>query len=553
MRKDRIMNKSTFRLLSLLLCLLLVLPMLFACGDEGEDWDNDDDEEEVRTKKDDDEDEDDSPSDTKQNSGWGNLFGTTAADTYDTPTTSTDVVSDSYDQGNDNDIDKKPTVSTYDGLEFWILSAGQVAYQDFGYNSDESEILARGQYDRQKKVEEQYEIVISFEIAEDKNSSKAGPGFQKFQKAALAMNLDYHLGIIGGYDVSNLAQQNYLYDLNSLEYIDTSNPWWDQNANDDLTINGMLFFTNGSLTAACSESTYVMYVNEEIASSCLGGVDLYQLVRDGKWTVDKLREYARMYTEDDNGDDIMNGEDKYGLYVWDDALVGMLEAAGTKVATVGDDNKISLTLYNDNSVAMFNKYMDIACDNKYALQYQRTELKPSEGVVEAFKSGKALFWQTSNVNRKHFRDMEVDCGILPYPKLSEDQARYYSTIAPYNSQFICVPIYIDGQEDCISQITEALAYQGKQITWPAYYDDTLRGAFARDEGTYDMLNIIYGSYSYDLGLYYKIGTYTSVLANLLRNRDTGFKAAYEQYLPIAESTLGVLNANFDMVVDQWQG
>ena len=492
----------------MILCALMIVPMLFSCGGNGGD----------------------TTAATNPNGGTTpNGDGGEVVETLDVPS------------------------DTYNGDEFMILSAGQVAYIDFGFQADESERLAQEQYRREKLVEDTCGVTIEFEQAEDKNSSKAGPGFSKFQKAAQSESLDYHLGIIGGYDVSNLAQQNYLYDLNSLEYIDTSNPWWDQNANDDLTINGMLFFTNGSLTAACSESTYVMYVNEEIASSCLGGVDLYQLVRDGKWTVDKLREYARMYTEDDNGDDIMNGEDKYGLYVWDDALVGMLEAAGTKVATVGDDNKISLTLYNDNSVAMFNKYMDIACDNKYALQYQRTELKPSEGVVEAFKSGKALFWQTSNVNRKHFRDMEVDCGILPYPKLSEDQARYYSTIAPYNSQFICVPIYTEGQEDYISHITEVLAYQGKQITWPACYDDTLKGAFARDEGTYDMLDTIYGSYGYDLGLYYKIGTYTSVLMNLLRNRDTGFKSSYDKYLPTAESTLRGLNANFEEVVTQWQG
>ena len=490
----------------MILCALMLVPMLFSCGGDGGDT-------------------------TAATNPNGNdpSNGTQAEEKLEVPT------------------------DTYDGEEFRILTAGQVAYQDFGFQADEEAHLAQEQYKRQKLVEDTCGVVIINEKAENKDSKKAGPGFQKFQKAAQSESLDYHLGVIGGYDVSNLAQQNYLYDLNSLKHIDTSKSWWDQNANNDLTIKGMLFYTNGSLTAGYSESTFVIYVNKEIATAVLGDVDLYQIVRDGKWTVDKLAEYAKTVTEDLDGNDIMNGEDKYGIYVWDDSLLGMLEAAGTKVATVGADGKIALTLYNDNSVAVFNKYMDIACDNKYALQYQRKELIPSDGVIEAFKAGNALFWQTSNVNTKYFREMEADFGILPYPKLSEDQSRYYSTIAPYNSQFICVPIYTDGQEDYISHITEVLAYQGKQITWPACYDDTLKGAFARDEGTYDMLDIIYGNYGYDLGLYYQLGTYNSVIMNLLRNRDMGFKSAYDKYLPTAEATLRGLNANFEEVVNQWQG
>ncbi len=496
------MYNKTLRAICMLLCALMIVPMLFSCGDKGGD--------------------------------------TTAANTDGSNPGQSDV----------EEVLEVPD-TTYDGGEFRILTAGQVAYQDFGFSDEETSHLAQEQYKRQKLVEDTYSITIINEIAENKDSKKAGPGFQKLQKAAQSETLDYHLGIIGGYDVSNLAQQNYLYDLNSLEYVDTSKSWWDQNANNDLTINGMLFYTNGSLTAGYSESTFVIYVNKEIATSHLGGVDLYQMVKDGKWTVDKIAEYSRMFTED-NGDDIMNGEDKYGLYVWDDSLLGMIEATGTKVATVGEDGKISLTLYNDNSVAMFNKYMDIACDNKYALQYQRKELVPSMGAIESFIAGNALFWQTSNVNTKYLRDMESDFGILPYPKLTEDQGRYYSTIAPYNSQFICVPIHTGGEEDYISHITEALAYHGKMITWPACYEDTLKGAFARDEGTYEMLDIIYSSYGYDLGLYYQLGTYNSVIMNLLRNRNTGFKSAYDKYLPTAEATLRGLNANFEEVITQWQ-
>lgn len=497
------MQKKTLRAVCLLLSALMVVPMLFACGKPAET--------------------------TKEANGADSNVVTEEKNVFNDPKT------------------------TYDGEEFRILTAGHVAYMDFGFEAEEESILGQAQYQREQTINQAYDITITVTKAEEKASTNgAGPGFRNLQKAATTNSLDYHLGIIGGYDVSNLAEANHLYDINSLKYINTENSWWDQNANKDLSINDMLFYTNGSLTAAYSESTFVIYVNKALATEELGeDVDIYQLVKDGKWTIDKLAEFSRTVTEDVNGDDKMNGADKYGLYVWDDSMLGMMAAAGTRIATVQEDGSIALTLSNDNTINMFNKFMDIACDTAYALQYQRAELKPAEGVIKAFQANRALFWQTSNVNTKQLRDMEAEFGILPYPKLSEDQERYYSTIAPYNSQFICVPIFTDGKEDYISHITEALAYYGEKMVWPACYEQTLKGAFARDEGTIDMLDIIYDNYGYDIGFYYNVGGFTSVLMNLLRQRDRGFASKYEATAPSAETELKAINANFQQVLEWW--
>ena len=496
------MQKKTIRVVCMMLVLLMVVPMMFACGK-----------------------------------------------TEDTKAPVTDNVDTTPKEEELEVPDTK-----YDGAEFHILTAGHVAYMDFGFAAEDETILGQAQYKREQTVNQAYDVVIKITQAEEKKSTGgAGPGWRNINKAVSSSSVDYHLGIIGGYDVSNLAEANNLYDLNSLKHIDTSKSWWDQNANNDLTINGRLFYTNGSLTAAYSESTFVIYVNKALATAELGAdVDLYQLVKDGKWTIDKLAEFSRTISEDLNGDDKMDGNDKYGLYVWDDSMLGMMGAAGTKSCTVQEDGTIALTLYNDNTLNMFNKFIDIATDTAYALQYQRSQYKPAEGVIAAFQNGKALFWQTSNTNTKNLRDMEADFGVLPYPKLSENQERYYSTIAPYNSQFICVPLYLDGQEEYVGHITEALAYHGQKIVWPACYEQTLKGSFARDEGTYDMLDIIYNNYGYDIGYYYQVGGFTSVLMDLLRKSDRGFASKYEAAATAAEGELKAINDNYKIVLEWWQ-
>ncbi len=444
-----------------------------------------------------------------------------------------------------------PDEHKFDGESYSVISAGNQAYNDFDHDEDDESILGQEQYKRKQVILQEYGTEIEFKLIVNKQSYGNGPGYQEISKAVTAEDVIYHLGLVGGYDVANLAASNYLYDINSVPWIETEKSWWDQNANNDLTINDMLFFTNGSLTAAYSESTFVIYLNNKLAKESLGDVDVYQTVRDGKWTIDKLGEWSRTVSSDLDGDGIQTYNDRFGLYVWDDSVMGMMGASGTKVATVGEDGNISLTLSNDSSLNMFEKFTDIAYNEEYALTYQRyTQVF---NVVNAFQEDQALLWATSNTNTAKIREMDSSFGILPYPKLDENQSRYYSTIAPYNSQFLCIPFINDEETmNFIGIITESLAYYGKTMTWPACYEQTLKGAFARDDGTLDMLDIIYSSYIYDIGYYYQIGMYHDGLMNLIRRKQTTFASMYESARSSAETKLETINSAYKKALDYWK-
>lgn len=499
------MQKRTIRAVCAVIALLMLVPMMFACNNEGE-----------------------------------------------TETSGNQTI-------NPGQVETKeelvlPENHKYDGETFTVLTAGNVAYNDFDFTEEEESVLGQAQYKRVQVILQENDVIIEPIKDENKSSFGAGPGYKRISEAVIAEDITYHLGVIGGYDVAKLAEGNYLYDLNSLPYVETSKSWWDQNANDDLTINGMLFFTNGSLTAAYSQSTYTIYLNKALAEEAIPGVDIYQIVKDMKWTIDKLGEFSKTVSEDLGGNGVMDPSDRYGLYVWDDSILGMMGAAGTKCATVGEDGKIQLTLYNDNTLNMFNKFTEIAYNKEYALTYQRfNSSQLNGGVVVGFQENRALLWATSNTNTAKIRDMEASFGIIPYPMLSEEQGRYYSTIAPYNSQFICVPFMTDDDiAEMVGVVTESLAYYGKTITWPACYEQTLKGAFARDDGTMEMLDIIYGSYVYDIGYYYQIGSYHSEMMKLLRAYSNTFNSMYETSRESAQQQLDTINANYAEVLNEWK-
>ena len=101
-------------------------------------------------------------------------------------------------------------------------------------------------------------------------------------------------------------------------------------------------------------------------------------------------------------------------------------------------------------------------------------------------------------------------------------------------------------------ITEALAYYGKQIVTPAYYDVNLIGQSTRDEESADMLDIIFDSLVFDIGYYYQIGPYNKQLIYMVRAYNTNFTSMYDTYKNAAQNLLGVINEYYQTAVSSWQ-
>ena len=438
-----------------------------------------------------------------------------------------------------------PESEDFGGETFSILTAGNVAYEDFTFDEESSLALENAQYKRKKLVEQSYHIVIE-ETVKKSNSFGGGPGFIQISTDVNAGDCNFDLALIAGYDVSVLAYSGFLYDLNSVPGIDLSKSWWDQRANESLSVNDVMFFTTGDITTSDNQYAYVILFNKELREA-YNLENPYQLVYDNKWTMDKFAELCKTVTEDLNQDGLMDINDRFGVMVWDDAVMGIVNAAGQRCCTIAEDGMIELTLYNETTIEALEKFFDIAYDTQYAITYQRLTNKPAT----MWKNNQGLFWMTTMQNVPMLREMESDFGVLPYPKLSETQDSYHSTLSSYNSQFICVPLI---QNDLVRTgiITEALAYHGKQIVSPAYYDVNLVGQSTRDEESKDMLDIIFDTLVFDIGYFYQVGKYNEQLMNLVRSYDTSFTSMYETNKAAAQSLLDRINEAYQIAVSEWK-
>ena len=439
-----------------------------------------------------------------------------------------------------------PASADYGGETFSILTAGNVAHRDFTFEEDSSTPLDVAQYRRKALVEENYKVDIE-QTRMQGYSSGAGPGYMEISTAVNSGDAKWDIALVAGYDVSVLAYNGLLYDLNSVSGIDLTKSWWDQKANESLSMNGVMFFTTGEITVSDNNAAFVIMFNKDMMRN-YGLDDPYQLVYDGKWTMNKFAELCKTVTEDLNQDGTMDANDRFGLLVWDDSVVGIVNAAGQRCCTI-EDGKIKLTLYNETTVSALETYFSIAFDTQYAFTYQRSG-SGTDYEKTLWEGDHALFWTTYMGIVPTFREMESDFGLLPYPKLTEEQENYYSTIAPFNSQFICVPL-VQNDLERTGVITEALAYYGKEIVTPVYYDVNLVGQTTRDEESSDMLDIIFDSFVFDIGYYYQIGPYNKELIYMVREYDSNFTSRYDAKKSSAEALLTVINEYYAEAVSKW--
>lgn len=475
------------------------------------------------------------------------LYVLTACKDSDSPAGTSDVSESGNVSDTSTSLEEKlgvPEQANYNGETFNILTAGNVAYEDFKFDEESSMALDNAQYKRKALVEQNYNVDI-VQTVKKAYSSGGGPGYTQISTDCNAGDCNFDLALIAGYDVSVLAYSNFLYDLNSVPGIDLTKSWWDQKANENLSVNGVMFFTTGEITVSDNNAAFVILFNKDLHES-YSLEDPYQLVYDRKWTLDKFAELCKTVTEDLNQDGLMNQNDRFGVMVWDDSVMGIVNAAGQQCCTIADDGTIELTIYNETTIAALEKYFDIAFDTQYAITYQRVTKDP----ISMWQNDQGLFWMTTMGNIPSLREMESDFGVLPYPKLTEEQDSYYTTIAPYNSQFICVPL-IQNDLERTGVITEALAYYGKSIVTPAYYDINLIGQSTRDEESSDMLDIIFDSLVFDIGYYYQIGPYNKNLILMVREYNRNFASMYDTYKNSAQNLLKVINQYYQVAVSEW--
>ncbi len=438
----------------------------------------------------------------------------------------------------------------YDGYTYniYVHIGTSVPTNDFEAEEITGEPINDAMYERVVKVQDSANCVIETIV----NTTDNGQGHAKLNNSVQAGTNDYDLASLTASSSCNALIAGILTNLNRVENLDLSREWWDQRAVESFTFKNAVYQATGDISIYDNRATFCYYFNKNLAAD-YDLPNLYEMVDNGTWTIDNLKMLAESVpsTDTDNdGNHINDPDDLYGVYVWDDIMIGLVNACGVQCCTLDEDGNIVLTLYSERFVDAFDKFTSYLFNTDVTCAYQRNPYVGTDLGVTAFKESRALFLMKSLLAATELRDMEDDFGILPLPKYDEAQDRYYNSAASWTLTLYSIPKNAFSAEEFArtGYITQALAYESLYTLTPAYYDQTLQNKVSRDEDSSRMLDLIFSTRFYDLGWYFGIGGYNNSLLGTLSSYSTDVTSMYQKSEKGANSKLTNYNKKIQEMI-----
>ncbi len=306
-----------------------------------------------------------------------------------------------------------------------------------------------------------------------------------------------------------------LTDVTTVGTIDLSKPCWNQNLIDSLSVKEHVYILDGDITAAAEDCVEVLVYNTSYANA-LKLDNLYDAVRKGTWTIDKMYACTKAATSDVNGDTKIDYDDAVGVVANNDGLTAMLVSCGAQAITKkGDD--VLVTADTDLYARAFAKVAQIYASDVY-LPYGPMQ---AGDHVSHLETNHLLFDNcVTSFARRFLRECKTDFGFLPTPKLDEKQENYISVVCNSTCGFVIPKSCAD--LDNTGLALQLLCQNSSEIT-SAYYDICLQSKYTRDEESWEMLAISIENIVYDVGYIFNTqfsGLHTKLLSALTEGGDT---------------------------------
>lgn len=391
--------------------------------------------------------------------------------------------------------DSLPSDLNYGGETFTMLVNGSVGAPEFFVDEQDGDVVNDAIYNRNARVSER--LNVNFKFIEEPGAFNERKTFaQRVSQSVLANDSTYDA--VAGYSmaIASLAADNMLIDLNSTEYIDLAKPWWSQNLMSQSSVNGKLYFASGDISTTLTYMMYAMYFNKNIMAAN-NIEEPYDLVLDGKWTLDKLLELSTGVYQDLNGDGQKKvDDDLFGLETYAVYVDPYFYSCGLRTTELDADGvpQISTLFGSEQTQALIEKLVNafFATNDCVISGYDSKELYKYFEQNRFMFSARAVQYGVTNL-----RNADFEYGILPMPKWDEAQEDYY-TIASFPYSLYCIPL--DAKDsDMSSAVLEALASESSKLITPAVFEVALKVKYSSDDKMAQMYDIIRASMTYDFG------------------------------------------------------
>ncbi len=280
------------------------------------------------------------------------------------------------------------------------------------------------------------------------------------------------------YGVVSLMTDGMLYDWYDVPFVDFTKDWWLESALDDLSVAGKTVWAVGDLTIGYQTPAWMLF-NRDMAEE-YGKEELYRTVLDGNWTLDVMCEYVKDVSS-------ASGEgEKVGAQFPEALLKAFMNSTNTYPS--GKDSSGALAF--EPSVSRIS---ELCTKLSTIVTGGDAEVVPydSEKYTD-FINGKTLMLLFNGGHYETMRNIDFNVGIVPLPKLDENQDDYISL---GGGGIMAIPIDTPDIEFA-GLVTQALNALSSDSVRPAFYETVLYNKCLKDDDSQKMMDIILETQQY---------------------------------------------------------
>ena len=418
----------------------------------------------------------------------------TAADTTSTVTTPvTEATETTFDDGRL----PAPAVTDMNGAELRILNSTPESFNwattTILVEEADGDILNDALFNRERTVEELYNCSI-VEVPEANADME-----KKIPNAVAAGDKYFDTAMLFDARVSTILLKDCLMSWDEIKSLDLSNPWWDNAATAEYNFGGIQAAVSGAYSLYNYSTRHVYVFNNKMMAELDVDDDIYEMVREGKWTVDEMYRLGEMAVSDLNGDGVMKEtDDRYGIIGTPTRHYSAL-LMGSDVRYIDRDKDGALYFAidgNEYAQSVMAKFVALDLANKDIFTNKLADINVDVDTV--FTDGRAMFCAAYVGEAAKMRGLEFDIGFVPAPKFDEGQESYHSLVEG-GAQSILPRMLDEDDLTRVGTILDAFAYYSYYESIPAYIDVLLMGKVARNEDSEEMLQLVFDTSAYDLG------------------------------------------------------
>ncbi|MGM9682176.1 MAG: hypothetical protein ACI3XQ_01110 [Eubacteriales bacterium] len=380
-----------------------------------------------------------------------------------------------------------PQTADYGGRSFRIMQRTGTKYEFFAEEYNNS-ILNDAIYSRNLAIEDRYKVdIVTTEYV------------HTWQDKTFTDNLSVYMttgedafDLIAGYQyyIAPTILNDWYINWQEVPYMDLENPIWDNAVNDVMTINYRTYGITGDLSIAYWKHMSAIVFNKDMAATI--GVDLYDVVRNGDWTFEYMKQISEQVASDDGTTAV------YGFV--SDRSVGIdsfKEAFDIPITKTDNNGKLYFTVATEKVDGIVETLKTFYASP--AASHDVDTLREDD-PSDKFIAGEALLATQRFEMIERLRKIDLDYGIIPYPKWDSSQEEYRTAVCDGASLFL-LP-YTAPDTEFVGLITMALAERNYSDVAREYYELVMSSKSARDPESAEMLDLIRESTVTDFGYVY---------------------------------------------------